>query len=285
MILSFKLEKDDPNDTSKVIRLSKPGEWKYRKWVDWDDKESVALLQKWRSQTFGRILGQQRAVRESWVESERDVLLKVVQQHLLTCGVRWSRIDFEAVTTEYNRLVAGTVQKAGELGAERRYSVKLNSRKTNSGNTSATQTNISRSLPLTKYRKALTRSLVVFRSQLQQFTHPSAQQIVAQAREKDKEARKAGETVVDADEDEEGLYEAGDGDEETKEETEDEAEDPDAQNGDVKDKEEVANARSLRARVLSAQAADTEEARQLALLTNPRQIAKDRAGPNWLRGG
>lgn len=63
--------------------------YRFRHQVRWDDVKSVKKLQRCRAQNFGRYIGPIRPARQTWLESERDVLFDVTQQHLVDVGGRW----------------------------------------------------------------------------------------------------------------------------------------------------------------------------------------------------
>ncbi|KAH9222256.1 hypothetical protein DL95DRAFT_454722 [Leptodontidium sp. 2 PMI_412] len=120
MVLTFSIEKTDPV-TAKSIPDGKAS-FRYRHTVKWDNPESVQKLQRWRAQNFSRHLGPIRPARLMWLESERDILFTVLQDHLANVGGRWSRISWQKVVDAYNSLVVGMEQKAGEKAAEHLYS-------------------------------------------------------------------------------------------------------------------------------------------------------------------
>ncbi len=292
LVIEFRLEYDDPDNPSGVLY-----EDHIRKFchdVDWDDVESVARLTRWRGSVFGRLLGASRDTRFAWLESERDTLLDVLQRHLLTVNGQWSKIDWSWVTSSYNQSLAGTTQRAGERAAARHYTSR------SKGNTVR---HVSKSKPLTKDREAPTRNTRAIQAQVQNFTHPLARQIIEQAKKADKDAGTSGvddnmdfEGGSDYNEalSEEGKADRDDEDEYLADESGDQSldEDFDAAEDEGLGKGEESRGSRLAARKakmekerLAAQARYAEEERQISLLTNPRQIAKDLAGKRFLKGG
>ena len=286
LVIEFEIERDDPNNPGKTIK--KPNvKFTYRHSIDWNNKESVQALTKWRGQLFFRVLGKKRSGRVAWLESERDVLLDILQKHLVKVGGRWSRIQWGVVAEIFNKRLEGVIQKAGEMTAERRYNlndsamstkVKTSKNKKNS-DPQATST----SQALNRDRKAPQRSGGGLRSQLSNFTHPLAQQIIDQAKAEDRRARREGfgtDEEVETDNDDSG----------------EDDEDLEGLEGDLEGENLVEDDESPEANVRAAEeatrrerqaglAAAAEEQRQIDALTNPRQIAKDRLGNRWLRGG
>ncbi|KAG4435857.1 hypothetical protein IFR05_008654 [Cadophora sp. M221] len=305
LVLSFSLEKVDKKSGKSVP--DGLAHFRYRHRVHWDKAKSVGKLQRWRAQNFGRHLGPVRGARFMWLESERDVLFSVLQDHLESVGGRWSRISWPQVTAAYNEIVAGTKQRAGELGAERIYNFKVKQR----GKVKMV-TNISKDHRLSADRLAPPRTHVGIRNQIKVFTHDTAKRIIDQAKEADRKARakkrnsgKASpepESPENSDHDEE-YRDNGDAVEEGEEQDyptmntllDDESsplleqdyincEDYD----DTRDEEfdadepliieEEENASEAR---LVAEIAAAEE----NLITGARARAKDLAGSRWIRGG
>ncbi|KAH6721092.1 hypothetical protein BKA61DRAFT_665847 [Leptodontidium sp. MPI-SDFR-AT-0119] len=182
MVLTFSIEKTDPV-TAKSIPDGKAS-FRYRHTVKWDNPESVQKLQRWRAQNFSRHLGPIRPARLMWLESERDILFTVLQDHLANVGGRWSRISWQKVADAYNSLVVGMEQKAGEKAAERLYSFAI----TEKGKKKVV-TNLSTGQRLTDDRLAPARSAVGIRNQIRAFTHDTAKRIIDQAKDVDQKAR------------------------------------------------------------------------------------------------
>jgi len=223
----------------------------------------------------------------AWLESERDVLFEILQEHLIKVEGRWSRIQWDVVAKMFNKRFEGVTQKAGEMTAERRYNLnnstmssKAKGSKTKkTSDTQATST----SQALKKDRQAPQRSGGSLRAQLANFTDPLAQKIIDQAKAEDRKANhgdSAGEGLNTDDdevgEDDDESFEGLDGDLEGEGYTGDD----DSAEANLRIVEE-AECRERR----TGLAAAAEEQRQIDLLTNPRQIAKDRLGKRWLRGG
>jgi len=141
-----------------------------------------------------------------------------LQEHLVDIGGCWSQIKWDEVAKILNKHFQGQTQKAGEMTAERRYDLKDKPKSKANEELKDTASFKSRkfageakltSQPLKKDRIAPERSSGSLRTQISNFTHSLAQQIVKQTKAED---RKANGGV--ADEDDPEAIEA-DGDDET----------------------------------------------------------------------
>ena len=186
--MTFKLEKDDPKNPGRSIRAGIATYTYHRAAaVDWKDKESVAKLNSWRQGNLIRQIGPKQKARELWLESERDLLIKILEQHLRTQVVRgrWKKIDWLDVEDRYNAVMKGTKQNTEELTAKRMYPVGKN------------QKAISESRPLKKARMAPERSGAALRNQVDQFADDRARQLVRDAKDKDAEDLVAGSENIE----------------------------------------------------------------------------------------
>lgn len=184
----------------------------------------------------------------AWLESERDVLLDILQEHLIKVGGRWSRIQWDVVAEIFNKRLEGVIQKAGEMTAERRYNLNDSTMSTKVKNSKTKKNSdgqaTSASQALNQDRKAPQRSGGGLRTQLSNFTHPLAQQIIDQAKAEDRKANRGGartDEEVDTGDDESG--EEGDEDLEGLEgdlKSEDYVEDDDSPEANVRAAEEAA---------------------------------------------
>jgi hypothetical protein len=199
LVIEFQVVRIDPKNPSKVIALPNI-QHKYRNKVDWNDKRSVGELGRWRSQLFLRSLGNKRESRHVWLESERDILLELLEEHLKDVGGRWSGIDWDVVAKRYNKCLKGVTQKAGEMIAERRYDRSIMERRTNLDSTSKRQ-------PLKENRKAPVRTSSSLHTQMVYFTDPRAKKIREKAKAEDQKPKvtesKAEEDFSGMDEEEE----------------------------------------------------------------------------------
>jgi hypothetical protein len=181
LVIEFQVVRKDPKNPSKVITLPNI-QHKYRRKVDWNDKQSVGELSRWRGQIFFRSLGPKRGSRHVWLESERDIFLDFLEGHLKEVGGRWSRIDWDVVAKRYNKRLKGVIQKAGEMTAERRYD--KNYQRNSTYLTSKSQ-------PLKEDRKAPIRSGGSLHTQISYFTIPRAKKIKDKATAEDQKAKAA----------------------------------------------------------------------------------------------
>ncbi|CZT00186.1 uncharacterized protein RCO7_08391 [Rhynchosporium graminicola] len=295
MIISFNVEKKD-----KLTGLLVPAgnaTYKYRGDVVWDDKTSVSALQHWRTQNFARALGPSQPPREMWVESERDLLLSIVQQHLADVGGRWLKISWETVAAAYNYQIHGTTQTAGELGAERMYTF---------SNTPKGKmlTNVSKGQRLAQNRTAPTRTALSCQNQLQVFTHKDVLQVINAAKGTEKKPDMKKNKEGDYEQEDEQKYDidyhhhngAGvmeyfamdtlldqDGNLAQRASYPD-ADAPDPQLGNNFGVGPP-HASATDSHESSAKRRAAFEAAEERRITGPRAIAKDKAGKKWLRGG
>lgn len=181
LVIEFQVVRKDPKNPSKVITLPNV-QHKYRRKVDWNDKQSVGDLSRWRGQIFFRCLGPKRGSRHVWLESERDIFLDLLEEHLKEVSGRWSKIDWDVVAKRYNKRLKGVIQKAGEKTAERRYD--KNYQRNSPYPTSKSQ-------PLKEARKAPIRSGGSLHTQISYFTIPRAKQIKEKATAEDQKAKAA----------------------------------------------------------------------------------------------
>ncbi len=199
LVIEFQVVRIDPKNPSKVISLPNI-QHKYRNKVDWNDKKSVGELGRWRSQLFFRSLGKKRDSRHVWLESERDILLDLLEEHLKEVGGRWSGIYWDVVAKRYNKCLKEVTQKAGEMTAERRYDRSCQQKRTNLDSTSKRQ-------PLKENRKAPVRTGGGLHTQMVYFTDPRAKKIREKAKAEDQKPKaaesKAGEDFSGMDEEEE----------------------------------------------------------------------------------
>jgi hypothetical protein len=176
--MTFKLEKDDPENPGRSIPAGIAIYTYHRAAeVDWTSKESVTRLNGWRQGNFIRQIGPKQKTRELWLESERDQLIQILEQHLSTRVVRgrWKGIDWLDIEGRYNAIMKGTMQNVGELTAKRMYSVGKKQKAT------------SESRPIKKARIAPERSAAALRNQIEQFADDRARQLVRDAKNKDAE--------------------------------------------------------------------------------------------------
>lgn len=83
---------------------------RYQHPVDWNNARSVGKLNGWRRQILGRNFPPTRKTREFWLQSEKDLALELIKQHLLARGfVKWRKL-----ANEYNRYYTDVVQRRGE---------------------------------------------------------------------------------------------------------------------------------------------------------------------------
>jgi hypothetical protein len=178
LIIEFKVQRDHPDRFGNTISMPNI-KHRYPHEVDWKDKKIVADLTRWRSQIFLRALEKKRDGRQVWLESERDVLLEVLEVHLEEVGGRWSKINWEEVAKRFNRCMRDMTQRAGEMTVERRYDANSQCSK---------QQTTSRSQPLKEDRKAPERSSGSIHTQISYFIDPRAKEIISQAKAKNKKA-------------------------------------------------------------------------------------------------
>lgn len=303
--IKFLLERDDPKKPGKV--LYRKATWHHQSTVDWSNLASVRKLNERRGQLFKRLLGPSRGPRLIWTESEMFAVFEILQEHLVEIGGRYSSIDWDVVATQLDERFHGTVFQIGEPIAARRYKVN-----------GVTTTSIAATL-----KKAATfeaRSGLAIRSQLGAFTHPTAQEILTHAKVEDEKAKKqdsddeqsekrdsddnhsddrggTGRKIKGSNKGEGGSKrKSGKGNKrnETKKRTkhEDEREEGTTGVGDDGTEEPFESEFDIymrketeKAERESAIAAAAEEERQMAILTHPRTIAKDKAGARWPKGG
>lgn len=207
LVIEFQVVRKDPKNPSKVISLPNI-QHRYRRKVDWNDKKSVGELSRWRGQIFFRCLGPKRGSRHVWLESERDLFLDLLEEHLKEIGGRWTRINWDAVAKQYNERLKGVIQKAGEMTAERRYD--KNYQRTN-------RDPMSKSQPLKEDRKAPIRTGGSLHTQVTYFTIPRAQKVKEKAVAKDQKAKAAeskGEQELSGMDEEEEVVDNDDADDE-----------------------------------------------------------------------
>jgi hypothetical protein len=108
-VIDLKMKRPDPNNPGKFIP-GKDALHVYDRDLDWNDSNSVKLLNAWRRQIWGRNFPQIRPTRPTWILSEKTALLEIIKNHLkLHSHPQWNKI-----TNEFNRRYAGTTQCAGE---------------------------------------------------------------------------------------------------------------------------------------------------------------------------
>lgn len=185
LTITLPTERRDPNVPGAWIPSEKLT-WTYRPKVDWKSKESVAKLNNWRSFNLNRKLSPKHEPWEVWLESERDYLHAIVKDHLTrqTVGGRWDRLNWPSITAEYNSIVKGTTQRAGQMTAKRGY-----------GATSGRHA-VSASRPLTEDRTAPERSESVCRNQIEQFLGDDIQKMVKDARAKAEETDSESDNLL-----------------------------------------------------------------------------------------
>ncbi|CZT01261.1 uncharacterized protein RAG0_08998 [Rhynchosporium agropyri] len=271
--------------------------YKYRGDVVWDDKTSVSALQHWRTQNFARALGPSQPPREMWVESERDLLLSIVQQHLADVGGRWLKISWETVAAAYNYQIHGTTQTAGELGAERMYTFSNMPK-------GKMLTNVSKGQRLAQNRTAPTRTALSCQNQLQVFTHKDVLQVINAAKGTEKKPDMKKNKEGDYEQEDEQKYDSDyhhhngagvmeyfamdtlldqDGNLAQRASYPD-ADAPDPQLGNNLGVGPP-HASATDSYESSAKRRAAFEAAEERRITGPRAIAKDKAGKKWLRGG
>ncbi|KAH7369656.1 hypothetical protein BKA65DRAFT_560828 [Rhexocercosporidium sp. MPI-PUGE-AT-0058] len=296
IVLTFDLEKVDKT-TGKSVPDGQC-HFKYRHTVKWDDGKSVAKLQRWRAQNFGRHLGPVRGARQIWLESERDLLFEVLQDHLAHVGGRWSNISWHKVADAYNALAAGKEQKSGARGAERLYNFEIKEK-----GKQKIITNVSKGQVLKKDRLAPRRTHISIRNQIKAFTHTTANKIIHNAKEEDRKARAKKGNGEEASPEPDSPADSENEDEETDDEStesalldgdgshcpgQDYVEDEDfdetmdkstLNNGHAPSRNER-DAADVEARFAAETAAAEEK-----FITGARARAKDLAGSRWLKGG
>jgi hypothetical protein len=176
--------------------MNKKGRWipggralfQYERTVDWNDKKSVTALNGWRQGNFIRQIGRKNEDwgRETWLESERDRLVKILSNHLATRDGRWRQILWKKVAEEYNKGFEGTLQKAGSISIPRRR---------------GQDEPVGRRLK--EDRRAPKRSEKAIRGQIHYFSDPCAKKLIADAKKADHLAGDDEETDWDNSEDEE----------------------------------------------------------------------------------
>ena len=151
----------------------------YRAAVVWTDKASVQKLNSWRSGNFNRQIGKKNEPRYMWLESEREKLIDILEQHLATTAIggAWSSIDWNAIADQYNNSMSGVVQAAGERTAARNYGP-------NDGRGRSNST----SQKIAKPRNAPHRTAMALRNQITLFINDRARKLVADAKKVDEEA-------------------------------------------------------------------------------------------------
>ncbi|KAL2064003.1 hypothetical protein VTL71DRAFT_4497 [Oculimacula yallundae] len=284
MILSFDCER-----LNKKTGLYVPDgklHYKCRKNVDWDDKDSVVALQRWRQQSFGRAIGPEQPAREMWLESERDLLLGILQQHLADVGGRLSKAPWKAIAAAYNEALRGTTQVAGELSAERLYTFTIK------GKDEEVEVR-SKGHRLPKDRTAPVRSILACQNQLKAFTDEKVVKALADAVEADKKAgylhkkRSGKKASSKPDSPKDGEGENDPVDEEIEEEGDEVEEDP--EDGDDHENHHGNHKRRMDEDDDDAGPSTKRHADFLAAeerrITGARQAAKDRAGNKWIKGG
>lgn len=108
-------EKRDPNDPKVVIARAKITH-QFTDKVDWNDKESVRKLNKWRGQIFERAFGSKFPRRWKYTYGEMNALCDILEAHLATSevGGLMTNVDWKSVTSRYNHHFEGVKQCAGE---------------------------------------------------------------------------------------------------------------------------------------------------------------------------
>jgi hypothetical protein len=107
--IDFDTTRSDPKNPGKTI----PGDRVYNRYhhnVDFNDKESVARLNKWRYQILSRKFPPTRRGQEFWLQSEKETALKLMNEQL----ERHKNLKWNRLTNAYNRQTAGVTQRAGE---------------------------------------------------------------------------------------------------------------------------------------------------------------------------
>jgi hypothetical protein len=112
--IRFNTERDDPEREGRVIP-GNPVEYDYLEnhaEPDWNNAEEVRTLNTWRRQIFGRNFPPIRKTRELWLQSEKDLILKLMREQFEQRGfMQWNR-----VSNRYNcqMHLANVVQDRGQ---------------------------------------------------------------------------------------------------------------------------------------------------------------------------
>ncbi|TAQ88863.1 hypothetical protein B7494_g2794 [Chlorociboria aeruginascens] len=226
--------------------------------VDWNDRKSVDRLNRWRNQVLRRCSGGDGKRRPTFLETEIDTFLDILESHLqlLDVGGQWSRIKWKAVVATFNELLAGKIFKAGEKTVQRRWN------RSERYNGSAKK--MSDGAPLDEDRPFKSRSVGSFKNILEFLVHERAQRVVENAKAADKSVDRNSKARIQAQDVE--KYET-DGDDES--EDFDEPEDDDSHHDDKH--EDGGNA-------------DEAGAAGQPDLSYRSQV-RDRLGKRWIRGG
>jgi hypothetical protein len=94
--IRFNTERDDPEREGRVIP-GDPVEYDYLEnhaEPDWNNVEEIRTLNTWRRQIFGRNFAPIRKTRELWLQSEKDLILKLMREQLEQRGfMQWNRLS------------------------------------------------------------------------------------------------------------------------------------------------------------------------------------------------
>ncbi|PMD16683.1 hypothetical protein NA56DRAFT_308287 [Hyaloscypha hepaticicola] len=143
---------------------------------DWNDKKSVDKLNSWRYQLFKRTIGQKRESRPPWTISEQNKVIELVHAHLnaSSTGGRYSKVKWNEIERNFNQYFQNQFHRKGEMTAETAYNTRGEDR-------------VAKSRKLMADRLHVSRSAGAIENQFNHFTHPTARQLIADARKADQD--------------------------------------------------------------------------------------------------